>query len=241
MAKIFFNDKAVKTSSEPTILNWFSQADGVTIFIRDTRVDTYNGVEFVYGDIDTYKMNGDYYIDIVPQQKADATVMGVFISEGTDFEIVTTEGRPPLFVVRQDATKMSLGMLPSMNKGLLVKEVTLGMFHLGSVISFKRDGIPIQEALTKNGWVRRGSVPTDLEMGIKNTHEAYKDKLKKEEKEAEEDVAATIARLKEHSKRPEVNSIVVEALIASKEDDRDDSLHIFQMADLAKLREQGVI
>ena len=240
MAKIYFNDRAVKTESETTILNWFSQDDGVTIFIRDTRVDTYNGAEFVYGDIDTYKKDGDYYIDIVPQKKADATVMGVFISEGTDFEIVTTEGKPPIFVVRQDATKMSLGMLPSMNKGLLVKEVTLGMFHVGSVLSFKRDGIPIQEALTKNGWVRRGSAPGDLDLGIKNTHEAYKDKLKKEE-DSVEDVAAVVARLREHSKRPEVNSMVIDALIASKLDTTDNSLHIFQMADLAKLKKQGVL
>lgn len=240
MAKIYFNDRAVKTEKETTILNWFAQDDGVTIFLRDTRVDTYNGAEYVYGDIDTYQLNGDYYVDIVPQKKLDGTVMGVFISEGTDFEIVTTEGKAPLFVVRQDATKMALGMLPSMNKGLLVKEVTMGMFHVGSVLSFKRDGVPIEEALTPTGWVRRGSAPNNLELGIKNTHEAYQAKLQKED-ESEEDVAKKIAELREHSKRPEVNSTVIDALIASKLEDRDNSVHIFLMADLAKLRKQGVI
>ena len=240
MAKIYFNDKAVKTEKEPTILNWFAQADGVTIFIRDTRVDTYNGASFVYGDIETYQMDGDYYVDIVPQKTLDGTVMGVFISEGTDFEIVTLEGRPPLFVVRQDATKMSLGMIPSMNKGILVKEVTLGMFHVGSVLSFKRDGIPIEEALTSTGWVRRGSAPNDLELGIKNTYEVYQDKLKREEP-SDEDVAKKVAELREHSKRPEVNSMVIDALIASKLDTSENSVHIFEVADLAKLKKQGVI
>lgn len=239
MAKIFFNDRVVKTEKETTILNWFSQSDGVTIFLRDTRPDTYVGRDFVYGEIDSYKSDGDYYVDILEQKVLDGTVAGVFISEGSDFEIVTLKGREPLFLVRQEATAMSLGMRPSMNKGILVDEVAMGLFYEGSVISYNRDGINIKDELTKNGWVRT-SGPKDIELGILNTTEAYNKKVENDNKMSEDRVNK-IEKLKEALLRKDVNTEVVKSLIEAKEDLDPLNTHIFLAKDIAMLRDKGVL
>jgi len=239
MAKIFFNDKIVKTEKEATILNWFSEKDGATIFLRDTRVDTYIGRSFVYGDIDPYKMDGDYYVDIVEQKTLDGTIAGVYISEGTDFEIVTLQGREPLFLVRQKATAMSLGMRPSMFKGLLVDEVAMGLFFEGTTISYKREGVNIKDTLTKNGWERNAG-PKDSQLNILTTGEAYANKLK-EDKNSQKAESDKLEKLKESLSRKDVNKRAIRAIIAAKEDENHANTHILLLEDVQKLIEQKIL
>ena len=238
MAKIFFNDKAVKTEKETTILNWFSQADGVTIFVRDTRPETYIGGDFIRADIDTYSMGGDYYLDFIPSKKLDSMVLGLFISEGSDFTI-STGGIDPLFVVKQTATVMSLGMMPSMNKGFDAKEVAMGVFFKGAVISYQLNGYNISDKLTDNGWIRLHGPANDF-LGILSTHEAYSSKLK-DDANRESRELADIVSLKKALLRDDVDKSVVRALIKSKEDQSERSLHIFLRDDIAILKKKGII
>lgn len=239
MAKIFFNDKVVKTLPEPTILNWFSQEDGTTIFLRDTRSDTYVGRGFIYGDLVPYKKDGDYYVDIVEQKQLDGAIAGVYISEGSDFEIRTTQGREPLFLVRQKATAMALGMRPLMNKGIDVKEVALGLFFEGSEISYNRDGVNITDRLTQRGW-ERISGATDSQLGIITTEDAYRNKLEND-KAFEESREKKIEKLRQSLDVPGVNKAVVQALIKAKLDRDPRNTHIFLLSDMKKLKEQKII
>jgi hypothetical protein len=240
MAKIFFNDLVVKTEPETTILNWFSQADGTTIFLRDTRKDTYVGRNFVYGDIDPYRMEGgDYYVDILEQRIVDGTIAGVFITEGTDFEITTIQGREPLFVVRQDSTVMALGMRPAMNKGINVKEVTMGLFFEGTVISYQRDGMNLKDTLTSKGW-KRTAGPKDLELGVISTADAYDTKLAKQKQDMKNE-EKKLQSLKESLLLPGINTAAVKAIIAAKEDKNPKNTHIFLLEDIKTLVEQGVL
>ena len=239
MAKIYFNDKIVKTEEDTTILNWFTQKDGTTIFLRDTRKDTYVGRSFIYGDIDPYKMGGDYYVDILEQKNIDSTVAGIYITEGSDFEIVTIQGKEPLFVVRQESTVMALGMRPTMNKGVFVDEVTLGLFFEGTVISFSKDGENIKDTLTKDGW-SRDTGPKDIELGVITTEEAYKtknaDSAKLQKLEAEK-----IQFLKDQLLNPNVNKAALKAVIAAKEDYDPKNTHIFLLDDIKTLVGQGIL
>jgi hypothetical protein len=239
MAKIFFNDKAVKTESDITILNWFTQKDGTTIFLRDTRKDTYVGRDFIYGEIDPYRMDGDYYVDILEQKIVDSTIAGVFITEGSDFEIITIQGREPLFVVRQEATVMALGMRPMMDKGIDVKEVTMGLFFEGTIISYNRDGVNIKDELTEQGW-KRTSGPKDLELGVISTADAYETKLKEQQKDIGRE-AKKLQSLKESLLIPGINTAAVKAIIAAKEDKDSKNTHIFLLEDIKTLVEQGIL
>jgi len=239
MAKIFFNDKAVKTEEETTILNWFTQEDGATIFLRDTRKDTYIGRDFIYGDIDPYKMGNDYYVDILEQTALDGTIAGIYVSEGSNFEIVTLEGREPLFLVRQEATKMALGMRPAMNKGIVVDEVAMGLFYEGTTISYQRDGMNIKDTLTRSGW-KRISGPKDIDLGIVTTEEAYKEKIKRDKKMISNE-ADRLASLKDALGRKDVNSHAIKAIIAAKEDKNSKNTHILLLDDIKELVEQKIL
>lgn len=239
MAKIFFNDKAVKTEKETTILNWFTQADGTTIFLRDTRADTYIGRDFIYGDIDPYKMGNDYYVDIIKQESLDGTIAGIYITEGSDFEIVTLQGREPLFLVRQKATAMALGMRPAMNKGIIVDEVAMGLFYEGTTISYRRDGASIKDTLTRDGW-KRLSGPGDIDLGVVTTEDAYLKKLSKD-KERKNSESEKLSLLRESLTRKDVNVHAIKAIIASKTDKNPKNTHILLLDDVKTLIEQKIL
>lgn len=239
MSKIFFNDRAVKTLPETTILNWFTQSDGKTIFIRDTRGDIYKGRDFIYAEIDTYSMSGDMYVDFLPQKIMDGTIMGLFIAEGSDFQIETLNGREPVFVVRQKATAMSLGMRPMMNKGILVTEVAMGMFFEGTTISYSRDGETIKDKLTKKGWERIGGA-SDLDLSILSTEDVFnrKNTLESELMIRKKD---KLAELKEALSIPGVNTAALKSIIASKEDTNINNTHFILLSDIKELVSKKIL
>ena len=238
MARIFINDKAVKVEKEVTILNWFSQADGVTIFIRDTRPDTYMGTDCIRADIDTYAMGGDYYLDFNTQKSLDDTVLGLFVSEGSDFTFVTG-GKDPLFIVKQKANIMSLGMMPSMNKGIDSDEVAMGVFFEGAVISYRLNGHNISDELTNSGW-KRIAGPSNTNLGVSTTEEAFATKISNDKK-ALNNEAEDIQKLKEALLRDDVDKTVIKALLKSKEHSERDTMHIFPREDMLKLKKLGII
>lgn len=242
MAKIYFNMPIIKHLEEITILNFFVEDSGRGIFIRDARKDVYRDQKFVYGDINFYTKDGNYYIDILPMNKlASGDIFGVYVGEGYDFEVVAK--KEPIFIVRQDSTKFTLGMTPGLEQGIDVKEVALGMFHVGTTISFKRDGQNIKDELTKNGWVRR-SGPSDKDFGIITVEEAFAKKLKNDEKAEQEldaKVKERIERIEFAKKNKQINPILADELIASELDDNPEHVYMFLAEDIKKLKKQKIL
>ena len=241
MAKIFFNNPIIKHLKEVTILNFFSQSDGKTIFVRDTRPDIYRDQYYAYGDLSLYTKNDDYYIDIDPMSVMSGDVFGVYIGEGYDFEIKAE--KEPIFIVRQSSTQVALGMLPDMHQGAEINETALGMFHPGTVIIFKRDGQQIKDELTSKGWVRRQG-PSDKDFGIITVEDAFVKKLGKEalgENDQAEKDAIVIARLEEASRNGEMNSILAEQIIQSKKDKNPENLYLFFASDIADLKKRKIL
>jgi len=242
MAKIYFNNPIIKHLEEITILNFFVEDSGKGIFIRDTRKDIYRDQRFVYGDINFYTKDGNYYIDILPMNKlASGEVFGVYVGEGYDFEV--TAVKEPIFIVRQDSTKFTLGMTPGLEQGIDAKEVALGMFHVGTTISFKRDGQNIKDELTKNGWVRRAG-PSDKDFGIITIEEAFVNKLKEdeaEEKRIDAESKEKIERLERAKKNGEINPILADELIAAETDDNPENIYMFLAEDIKKLKKQKIL
>ena len=241
MAKVFFNNPIIKHLKEVTILNFFSQADGKTIFLRDARPDIYRDQRFVYGDLSLYTRGEDYYIDIVPMVQMSSEVFGVYIGEGYDFEISTE--KEPIFIVRQKSTNMSLGMIPDMHQGAEINETTLGMFHVGTTITFKRDNIQIRDKLTSKGWTRIQG-PSDKDFGIITVEEAFDKKLKEGEKSfrAEEDAAREyIERINAAKAKGEVNPMLADDLIKARLDDDENNIYMFLAEDIKELKRKKII
>jgi len=242
MAKIYFNNPIIKHLEEVTILNFFVEDSGKGIFIRDTRKDIYRDQRFVYGDINFYTKDGNYYIDILPMNRlSSGGVFGVYVGEGYDFKVIAN--KEPIFIVRQDSTKFTLGMTPGLDQGIDAKEVALGMFHVGTVISFKRDGQNIKDELTKNGWVRR-SGPSDKDFGIITIEEAFENKLKEEKAENNKIDAESkekIERLERAKKNGEINQILADELIAAETDDNPENIYMFLAEDIKRLKKQKIL
>ena len=241
MAKIYFNNPIIKHLKEVTILNFFSQSDGKTIFVRDTRPDIYRDQRFTYGDLDLYVKNGDYYIDITPMKTMSGEVFGIYVAEGHDFEIKAE--KDPIFIVRQESTAVALGMLPGMHQGAEINETALGMFHVGTIITFKRDGVQIKDELTKGGWVRRQG-PSDKDFGIITVEDAFKKKLEGDKKSArtiEDEAREYVERINLAKKNGEINPILAQDLINAKTDDNEDHIYMFLAEDIKELRRKKII
>ncbi len=241
MAKIYFNNPIIKHLKEVTILNFFSQSDGKTIFVRDTRPDIYRDQRFVYGDLSFYIKNGDYYIDIEPMATMSGEVFGVYVGEGYDFEIKSE--KEPIFIVRQESTNIALGMLPDMYQGAEINETALGMFHVGTIITFKRDGIQIKDELTTKGWVRR-SGPSDKDFGIITVEEAFAKKLENESKDKrvlEDSAREYVERINRAKEKGEINPILARDLINAKTDDDETHLYMFLAEDIRELKRKKII
>jgi len=241
MAKIYFNNPIIKHLKEVTILNFFSQSNGKTIFVRDTRPDTYRNQNFAYGDITTYMKNDDYYIDIDPMKVMSGEVFGVYVGEGYDFEIKAE--KEPIFIVRQESTHVALGMLPDMHQGSEINETALGMFHMNTTITFKRDGIQIIDKLTKKGWVRERG-PSDKDFGIITVEEAFEKKIKKDTatvSDIENAAREYVARINSAKDRGEVNPVLADELIRAKLDDDENHIYMFLAEDIKNLKRKKII
>ncbi len=241
MAKIFFNNPIIKHLKETTILNFFSQSDGKTIFVRDTREDIYRNQYFVYGDLTLYTKKGDYYIDIDPMNIMSGEIFGVYIGEGYDFEIKTE--KEPIFIVRQKSTLMALGMLPDMSQGSEINETALGMFHVGTTITFKKDGQQVRDELTKKGWSRKIG-PSDKDFGIITVEEAFVKKLERNsrnESENEKSAREYIERLELAKKNKELNSALADSLIKARTDTNEKNVYMFLASDIKELKRKKII
>lgn len=236
MSKVYFNDSIVKTEKETTILNWFCEKSGAMIFIRDTRIDTYTGKSFIYCDVDTYMVNKDYYIDFKDQSKMDGEVFGFYISEGSDFEISTPGGLEPIFVIMQEKTEVTMGMMPMINKGITPDKVAMGMFLVGTTIRFKMDGISIIDELTRDGW-KRVSGPSNDRLGVLTTS----DSISKAEDVKEKERKQKIESLEYAVGKKEFDQEVIQALLKAKKDTDPRNVHIFLADDIKKLKKQGVL
>lgn len=241
MAKIYFNNPIIKHLKETTILNFFSQEDGQTIFVRDTRPDVYRDQKFVYGDLRFYTKNNDYYIDIEPMKVMSGEVYGVYVGEGYDFEISCPTD--PVFVVRQESTMIALGNLPDMHQGGEINETALGMFHVGTTIEFKRDGVPIRDELTKKGWVRAVG-PSDKDFGIITVEEAFVKKVKNQEearKKEEDSAREYIERINSAKERGEINPILARDLVNARLDTDENNIYMFLASDIKELKRKKII
>ena len=241
MSKIYFNNPIIKHLKETTILNFFSEKDGKSIFIRDIRPDIYRDQLFVYGELSMYSSLGDYYVDILPMKVMSGEVYGVYVGEGYDFEVSTE--KEPVFIVRQKSTIMALGMMPGMHQGSVINETALGMFHVGTTITFKRDGVQIKDELTKNGWMRR-SGPSDKDFGIMTVEEAFVKKIAKSEKEQTAlatETLESIARIKKAKDNGEINPVLADELIASKTDTNEKNIYMFLASDIRDLKKRKIL
>lgn len=231
----------MKHLKEVTILNFFSEKDGTSIFVRDTRPDIYRDQKFVYGDLDLYQKDNDYYIDIRPMSAMSGDAFGVYVGEGYDFEVKAP--KDPIFIVRQKSTDMALGMMPDMHQGVDITETALGMFHIGTTITFKREGIQIRDELTDKGWVRR-SGPSDKDFGIMTIEEAFAGKLSEEKKNQDAlaaDVLETIERIRAAKEKGEINPVLADELIASKIDTNADNIYMFLAKDIKDLKKRKIL
>jgi len=242
MATIYFNQPILKHISDITILNFFMEDSGKSVLVRDTRQDIYSGVYKAHADIKFYEKNGDYFIDLEDMSTYDGQMYGVFIGEGFDFEIRTDAD--PIFVVKQDKTDTSLASLPWLqNKSVL--QMMLGMFTMGTTISFKVEGQPIVETLTKLGWVRTNG-PKDKDLGIITIDEAFENKKELEASlehagitDAELDL---IARLEDAIKRKLVPRALAESrirLIRSRE--VEDAIFMYLTTEVELLKQHNLL
>jgi hypothetical protein len=243
MAKIYFNDKIIKHLPETTILNYFIEdgPDGKSIFIRDTRPDVYeNGRTFIMGDVNMYIKDGDYYIDILPMTVLDGTVLGMYVGEGYEFK--SESDVEPIFVVAQKQADLTLGMSPTIEKQTVGGEVMMGMFHLGSKISFKRDNIAFQDVLTKDGW-KRIKGPADSKLGIMTTAEAFfetTERRKREEEKIQNNKEEIKKNLYEAAKANEIPYYLAEEM-ADYVTGSKDRFFIFLASDIKLLKKKGLL
>ena len=240
MAKFYFNDLIVKELEMPTILNWFSEQNtGKTIFVRDTRKDTYNGIDFIYGKLNTYIKNEDYYVDIDEQKVLDGAILGFYIGEGTDFVITVPDATmQPIFTVRQERTAMSLGMRPEINKGIIADEVTMGLFHLGTVISFSRDGMNIKDKLTDEGWTRIAG-PSDDHLGIMTTAKAVENMNAEIDKPKPLD--DTLAKIDVAVQDGSLSYTAGVTMKSYLKNSNENTIHMFLASDIKIMKEKGII
>lgn len=235
MAKIFFNDKVIKHTSDHIILNWFTEKDGKTLFVRDTRKNVYNGVTHAYGEINCYQdYKKDYYVDIEESPVQDGqTVLGLYIAEGTKFIVDSSGNYEPVFIVKEKAFESGLGMQPNTNRKQIDSVVGMGLFHLGAKISIFKGDVRITDELTKDGWIRIAG-PKDIIMGIKTTHQAFKDSKKNDQKKKTTDMAAI---------RSAVNDKIIDEVVFDTFQRREDArakeeggLFIFLKSDIDRLK-----
>jgi len=168
-------------------------------------------------------------------------IFGVYIGEGYDFEIRAE--KDPIFIVRQKSTNISLGMLPDMYQGAEINETALGMFHVGTVITFKRDNIQIKDKLTHKGWTRIQG-PSDKDFGIITVEEAFDKKLKEDQKsfEAKEDAAREyVERINAAKAKGEINPILADDLIKARLDDDENNIYMFLAEDIKELKRKKII
>lgn len=247
MPKIYFNRPIIKHLEETTVINFFFQKDGgEAIYIRDTRKDVYRNNKVVFGDITLYKHPQEpnaWNCDITEMQVPSYDVYGFYTGEGVDFEIVSA--KQPVFMIRQKETELALatvGYMPQTADD--VNEVALGLYHQGTQIRYRRDGVQIIDELTKKGWVRRAG-PDDHKFGIITVEEAFQEKIKKEEMlkdpvKAKEFLEEEKERIRDAKRRHDIHPELADSLLRYKEDDRD-MTYYFLAKDVKDLVKQGII
>lgn len=250
MAKIYFNRPIIKHLEEPTVLNFFWQKEGgESIYVRDTRKDTYRDNKIIFGDVSLHQDPLDekeWYCDITEMKVMSYDVYGIYTGEGVDFEIMST--KEPIFVIRQTEIELALATVGYMPQGGEVPEVALGMFHVGTEIKFRRNGVAVIDKLTSKGWVRLQG-PNDHKFGIITVEEAFKEKLKKEEerldpKKSTDRVQEEFQRIRDAKANHEIHPELANSLLAWKEAQSrksEDYTYYFLASDVKDLVSRGII
>jgi hypothetical protein len=249
MAKIYFNRPVIKHLEETTVINFFFQKDGGdAIYIRDTRKDTYRDNKVIFGDISLTRHPaepGAWNCDITEMMVPSYDIFGFYTGEGVDFEIISSA--QPVFMIRQKETELALanvGYMPQTSEN--VNEVAMGLFHLGTRIKYRRDGVQIVDELTKKGWVRLMG-PDDHKFGIITIEEAFKEKLEREEMlkdpvKAKEKIEEDTQKIRDAINRKDIHPELGQSLLKYKEGiGGDDMTYYFLASDVKDLVKKGII
>ncbi len=249
MAKIYFNRPIIKHLEEPTVLNFFFQKQGgESIYIRDTRTEIYRDNKVVFGDIALYRNQLDtseWYCDIKEMVVQSYDTYGVYTGEGVDFEIMSP--KEPIFMIRQTEIELSLATVGYMPQGGEVPEVALGMFHIGTEVKFRRNGVAVIDKLTSRGWVRLQG-PSDHRFGIITVEEAFRKKLKREAdlrdpKKARDIAQEEFQQIRDAKTRHDIHPELADSLLEYKEKRgvKDDLTYYFLASDVKDLVSRNII
>ncbi len=249
MAKIYFNRPIIKHLEEPTVLNFFFQKEGgESIYVRDTRKDIYRDNKVIFGDVSLHKNALDekeWYCDISEMPIMSYDVYGIYTGEGVDFEIMSK--KDPVFMIRQQEVEMALATVGYMPQGGEVPEVALGMFHIGTEIKFRRNGVAVIDKLTSKGWIRLMG-PSDHRFGIITVEEAFREKLKRERDLKDPIKANNIAqeelqKIRDAKTRHSIHPELADSLLTYKKKKGldDDTTYYFLASDVKDLVSRGII
>ncbi len=248
MPKIYFNRPVIKHLEDTTVINFFFQKDGgEAIYIRDTRKDVYRDNKVIFGDITLYPHPTEkkaWNCDITDMQIPSYDVYGFYTGEGVDFEIIAAA--EPVFMIRQKETELALanvGYMPQTDDD--VNEVALGLFHVGTRIKYRRDGVQIMDELTKKGWIRRMG-PDDHKFGIITVEEAFQEKLAREEMlkdpvKAKEYLEEEKQKIRDAKNRKDIHPELADSLLRYKEGVGGNMTYYFLARDVKDMVKRGII
>lgn len=156
MALFYSNIPLTKEKPIETILQMYITEEGTFTIIDKTTFTYHNETKF-YRDIKFVKKgNNEYQIQLHPQANNDGVIIGLYLSEGTDVKVRTLKGNEPIFYMTQPKIQMDLKKFFNENEAIEMNVV--GVFHPGTEISYKINGVPYVDKFTKDGWISKRKV-----------------------------------------------------------------------------------
>jgi len=148
MGIIFSNMPLTKETSEKTILQMFINKEA-TLTIRDYTTLIYFNKNKLYREFEFVLNNQrEYEIKLMPVVNNSGTILGLHFAEGHNVRVKAK--KEPVFAQKQSNLDIDLkGFLDPANK---MTSSVVGIYHLGSKVYYKKDGVPYCDELTKNGW-----------------------------------------------------------------------------------------
>lgn len=147
MGILYSNVPLTKETSQETILQLFITKEG-TLSIKDTSINTYDNNYELRRDIAFVKEGNEFIVKLSDPKTFDDTIIGMFIAEGHDFTFQTKD--EPIFLMRKKQVDFNLKQYFDSKKA--IKEFVFGVFHIGTIIKYKIDGVPYTSQLLKSGW-----------------------------------------------------------------------------------------
>jgi len=148
MGIIFSNMPLTKETSEKTILQMFINKEA-TLTIRDYTTLIYFNKNKLRREFEFVLNNQrEYEIKLMPVINDSGMILGLHFAEGHDVRVEAK--KEPVFTQKQSNLDIDLkGFLNPSNK---VSSAVVGVYHLGSKIYYKKNGVPYCDELTKKGW-----------------------------------------------------------------------------------------